>query len=262
MAERKSPSRAFVVVDADNTLWDTNAVYANAQLALLSAVEDHVGVSCTGDRLAYLRIIDQALAQRHPQRLRYPARLLAQALASALDRGDASNAAALVLEGATEASLLDELIAQSIEKDFIDALQSPPSIRDGVHEGLDAFQSEGAVMVILTEGHKARVAANAEALGLAHYFSDLIEAVKTPRSFGELMERAPSSDLAFVIGDQLQSDIRPAKTAGFTTIYFPGGFRPGWEPEVAEIAPDYQIKNFADAPPIVRARTLAHLVTS
>lgn len=259
MAERKSPSRAFVVVDADNTLWDTNAVYANAQLALLSAVEDHVGVSATGDRLAYLRAIDQALAQRHPQRLRYPARLLAQALASALDRGDASNA---VLEGVAEAGLLDELIAQAIEKDFIEALRSPPSIRDGVREGLDAFRSDGAVMVILTEGHKARVQANAEALGLAPYFSDIIEAVKTPRSFGDLMERAPSSDLAFVIGDQLQSDIRPAKAAGFTTIYFPGGFRPGWEPEVAEIGPDHQIRSFAEAPPIVRTRTKASLVNS
>jgi len=260
MAKRSTPP--FVVVDADNTLWDTNAVYANAQLALLSEVEEHVGVSATGDRLAYLRVIDQALAQRHPQRLRYPARLLAQALASALDRGDASNAAALVLEGATEARLLDELIAQSIEKDFIDALRSPPSIRDGVREGLDAFQSDGAVMVILTEGQKARVEANAQALGLAHYFSEIIEAVKTPRSFGDLMERAPSSDLAFVIGDQLQSDIRPAKAAGFTTIYFPGGFKPGWEPEVTEIAPDYQIKSFDEAPPIVRARMKAPLIAS
>ena len=68
MAERRAPSRAFVVVDADNTLWDTNAVYANAQLALLSAVEEHVGVNAAGDRLTYLRNIDQALAQRHPQR--------------------------------------------------------------------------------------------------------------------------------------------------------------------------------------------------
>lgn len=258
----KRPTPPFVVVDADNTLWDTNAVYANAQLALLSAVEEHVGVSATGDRLAYLRVIDQALAQRHPERLRYPARLLAQAIASALDRGDASNAAVLVLEGATEAKLLDELIAQSIEIDFIDALRSAPSIREGVREGLDAFQADGAVMVILTEGQKARVEANAKELGLAHYFSDLIEAVKTPRSFGDLMERAPSPDLAFVIGDQLQSDIRPAQAAGFTTIYFPGGFKPEWEPAVAEIAPDYHIKNFADAPPIVRAQTKARQLTS
>ena len=92
-----------VFVDADNTLWDTNGVYGQAQLALLAAVETRVDQRAPAkDRLAWLRGIDQALAERHHAGLRYPPRLLAKATALALSGHDAVTAARLAWSGGRE----------------------------------------------------------------------------------------------------------------------------------------------------------------
>lgn len=78
-------AQCVVFIDADNTLWDTNRVYADAQLSLLTDVERASGRRAKVDnRLGWLREIDQALAERHHAGLRYPPRLLAKAVALAL----------------------------------------------------------------------------------------------------------------------------------------------------------------------------------
>ena len=76
---------AIVFLDADNTLWDTDGVFAQAQLKLLKGIENALGRSAPGeDRLDFVRQIDQAIAGRHHLGLRFPARLLVQAVAQAL----------------------------------------------------------------------------------------------------------------------------------------------------------------------------------
>jgi len=76
MSDTNSPVTA-VFIDADNTLWDTDGVFADAQLALLKELEDHLGVQFPEpDRLAFVRAIDQGLAERHHEGLRYPPRFL------------------------------------------------------------------------------------------------------------------------------------------------------------------------------------------
>lgn len=55
MASARSVVSCVVFIDADNTLWDTNGVYAEAQLALLAAVESTVGQRVLArDRLGWL----------------------------------------------------------------------------------------------------------------------------------------------------------------------------------------------------------------
>ena len=59
MSQADGGPPATVFVDADNTLWDTDQVFADAQLGLLSAVETATGVACqVSDRLGYVRAID------------------------------------------------------------------------------------------------------------------------------------------------------------------------------------------------------------
>ena len=59
MSDTDSPV-TVVFIDADNTLWDTDGVYADAQLALLNELEDRLGVQFPElDRLAFVRSIDQ-----------------------------------------------------------------------------------------------------------------------------------------------------------------------------------------------------------
>lgn len=70
-------SAPVVFVDADNTLWDADGVYAHAQLRLLKGVEDACDrVAAGANKLDFVREIDQAIAARHHRGLRYPCRLL------------------------------------------------------------------------------------------------------------------------------------------------------------------------------------------
>ena len=52
---------AVIVFDADNTLWDTNAVFRTAQLELLRVFEKHGLVTSAEEELSTLRQIDQQL---------------------------------------------------------------------------------------------------------------------------------------------------------------------------------------------------------
>ena len=62
-----------------------------------------------------------------------------------------------------------------------------------------------------------------------------------------------------MIGDQLDRDIAPAKAAGLTTIFFPGGFRPKWQPAEGDVRPDYTVQDFNQAAAFV-LDTSAHII--
>lgn len=99
MRDTNSPV-TVVFIDADNTLWDTDGVYADAQLALLNELEDRLDVQLLEpDRLAFVRAIDQGLATRHHEGLRYPPRFLIKALALALTGSDKTSAIRLAWSG-------------------------------------------------------------------------------------------------------------------------------------------------------------------
>src|SRR3546814_4127981 len=82
---------------------------------------------------------------------------------------------------------------------------------------------------VITEGERDRVRRTARAHQLEGLFDRIIEAPKIPRIYQRALRLVGDASTAFMVGDQLQRDIRPAKEAGLRTIYFPGGFRPHWE---------------------------------
>ncbi|RWX62123.1 HAD family hydrolase [Mesorhizobium sp. M4B.F.Ca.ET.089.01.1.1] len=238
--------------DADNTLWDTDRVFACAQLSLLEAVEAAVSRQAhVQDRLGFVRVLDQMLAERHHAGLRYPPRLLARTIGLVLSGIQPDRAVRLAWAGARDQEQLLESQAESIETSFISAIGSLPALRPGVAEGLSILHAGGCLVIIVTEGHREKIAQTASAHDLNKYIDRIIEAPKHPRLFEriQLLKGLPSR--GYMVGDQLERDIRPAKEAGLTTIYFPGGFKPRWEtdPELAQ--PDYQISSFAEIPTIV-----------
>ena len=82
-------SDLVLLADADNTLWDTDSVFAEAQLVLLDETERVTRTRCaTDDRLAFVRAYDQALASRHHLHLKYPPQMLVAALACAPPVGE------------------------------------------------------------------------------------------------------------------------------------------------------------------------------
>lgn len=241
-----------VFVDADNTLWDTDKVYAEAQLGLLSGVEKALGiVTLAADRLGFVRMIDQAIAEHHHAGLRYPPRLLAKALAHTLKGSPPQSAARRAARDSTLGRILSEVDAVRIETIFSSALRTLPPLRPGVREGLVALRKMGSAIFIITEGERDRILHTAQAHNLDDLFDRIIEAPKRPQLYERALRLVHGSSSVFMIGDQLNRDIGPASEAGLRTIYFPGGFRPQWEPDEKAVRPDFRIDSFDRVPEIV-----------
>jgi putative hydrolase of the HAD superfamily len=231
-------------LDADNTLWGTDAIFAEAQYRLLERVEAASGmVAQVPDRLAFVRAVDQALAERHHLGLKYPPALLAQALADAIEGTPPDQAAAKAwrdpLHGPLDRSVADEASVR-----FLYDVRKPPSLLPGVMEGLLLLQDAGAVIFILTEGHKHRVEEIASALGIQRFVERVIAAPKRTELFRRVLRRAGDPREAFMVGDQISRDLAPAKAAGLMTVYIPGAFVPRWEENLPRDVVDIEAPRF------------------
>ena len=239
--------RRLLVTDADNTLWETDGVYAAAQLDLLSKVERTYGISIkTDDRLKFVREFDQALAFQHPRGLRYPTALLVQTIISTVRTGD------------TERSVFDAVRhegtdpeAEDIANAFIQRVSCEvPSLRTGVATAIPRLAECDIEIVVLTEGDLARCTRLLEQHGLTRYVSATISEDKTVESYIALRSRLGRADQPLMVGDQIDRDIELSKIAGYTAVYFPGGFNPAWARE-RQVTPDYVITSFEHMMPII-----------
>jgi putative hydrolase of the HAD superfamily len=244
----------IIFVDADNTLWDTNQVYADAQLALLASVEAAVNSKAPeGDKLAYVRTFDQALMERHDDHSRYPPRLLVVSLALALTGTAWLDAVGSVLSTRVEENPLIETEVETIADQFFNALKARPLLRPGVSSGLAQLVASERRMVVLTEGSRTTVLENVDHYGFGKFFEDIIfTPSKDAAYFREKLQSFGTSGVGFMVGDQLGRDIIPARNAGLITIYFPGGFRPKWEPAADSVIPNFIIGDFSEVPRIVK----------
>ncbi len=244
-------SAPVVFVDADNTLWDADGVYAHAQLRLLKGVEDACDrVAAGANKLDFVREIDQAIAARHHRGLRYPCRLLIQAVARALVGESPESAAKAVWKGAN-GDILSEDATVAIETQFANDLRDRPILLKGVEAGLKRLHASGALILVLTEGNRDRVRRTASEYGLMPSIDRVIESPKIPRLYNRVLQLTGRPKESFMIGDQLQRDIAPAKAAELTTIYVPGRFKPRWEPHEHVVGPSYSVQSFDQAVEII-----------
>src|SRR6185437_6028820 len=168
---RQPAQRAIVFIDADNTLWDTNEIFANAQLHLLTNVEGTTGQKCrSADRLSFVREIDQALASLHHSGLRYPPKLLATGVALALT-GESPEHAAQRAWRVVDLKLPVKFNAETIEHQFMHDLSAKPTLRAGVQLGLHMLHEKKCVTIVLTEGNRDRVEASSTLRSAQRYHS-------------------------------------------------------------------------------------------
>ncbi|MEJ8824292.1 HAD family hydrolase [Variovorax humicola] len=238
---------AVMLVDADNTLWDTDGVFANAQLALLTEIEALSGIKCPEqDRLAYVRRHDQALAAVHHQHLKYPIQMLGSSLLSGLNGQTAEDAATALVNGrATRVSFKTAIVDRAISH-YADALGKIPELLPSVIEGLQAAWKRNISIIVLTEGRIEKQRSTIEAHHLGGYFSGVWEVKKDREQFERLCRRFDGA-LVVVIGDQPDRDIVPAKQAGCMAVLVPSRFRPSWRTEADEQAADFVAENFSIA---------------
>jgi putative hydrolase of the HAD superfamily len=255
--EKHSSPLAVVFTDADNTLWDTNDVFATAQLNMLERVETVVGRKYEGgDRLSFLRAVDQELARVHPGGLRYPPSLLAKGLAFAL-AGEIASRAARKAWRSDEAAQISFDAKPIGERFFVD-LKVTPQLRSGVLTGMKKLHDAGCVISVLSEGHREKITSLLEQYGLNKLVDKVLEAPKNSALYERAKRLQSASGQAFMIGDQLDRDIASAKEAGLITVYFPGGFKPGWLPAEDQAKPDVVVSSYDEAASWILERIARH----
>jgi putative hydrolase of the HAD superfamily len=218
--------KAHLFTDADNTLWDTDKIFASAQLDMLRQIERLTGRAAPRDEdrgLAFLRDVDQKIATAHPDHLRYPPSLLAQGLAMVLEGRDVEEAVAQV----TGPEVRWTCDFEPVQSRFLEAIRRLPPLRKGVREGLLAAFEASIPVTIVTEERAERCRRFVASHRLGSLISDVVSVRKTAAAYCDLRRNA-GTNRCFMVGDQIDRDILAAEAAGFSTFYFPGGFTPHW----------------------------------
>jgi len=235
-------SSRLLVTDADNTLWETDAVYAAAQLNLLHRVEAAYQFDFDSrDRLGFVRGFDQAIARRHQKGLRYPVGLLVRAIASFGAQQNLPRAVAEAL--ATEhLNSTDEGIADS----FVSFVANEvPELRSGVVEAVPTVARNDVKIVVFTEADSSRCKRLLTIHGLIKYVYAIVSERKSVEAYRELSRRFEYGQIPVMVGDQLDRDIELSQLAGYRTVHFPGSFNPEWVQSL-EVSPDFVIASFND----------------
>lgn len=224
----------IVLTDADNTLWDTDAIFFTAQANMYRNAIHFLGGAVAveadgGGVVQYVREIDQEIAARHHAHFRYPPHLLVYALASCLSGDEPRQAVASVLAG-NKSSIMTAANVESIVRSYLADLQKIPELLPTVLEGLSLLHFNQVKTFLLTEGSLGRQKEVVEYHKLGDYFAGLFEVRKSVEQFSRIGRRFSGAKV-FMIGDQLDRDIRPAATAGISTVYVKGKFVPVWNAE-------------------------------
>jgi putative hydrolase of the HAD superfamily len=239
MASRKSTA-TWIYTDADNTLWDTNSVYSEAQLGLLKRAEQIVGKRAPSPTpLAYLRQYDQGIAKQHHSHLRYPPALLIRALVKGLQGEPWETAVEHVL---THGSVPTDDERSAVETFQADLARLPPLL-PSVADGLRLADDAGVPVYVVTEGSANVAQSRLAELGVEKYTNGIHSATKTRELYLRLAEKA-APRRAVMIGDQPDRDIRLAHDAGLTTILVAGHFKPEWLDKSDSDVADAEVRDF------------------
>lgn len=230
-----------ILADADNTLWDTDSVFADAQLGMLANVDQQFPGTARPDPLAHVRAYDQALAQIDRRHLRYPPVLLARALALGNLGHDPATAARMAIARRPSQDLASA--EEGIVARYFEALARTPALLPGVTDGLELARRANLNVWILTEGSAERQRTRSQALGITHLVRGVSEATKSQDQFDRQRRRFAPSPLV-VIGDQPDRDILPAQAAGCIGVLVPSRFRPTWISSSAWSAADHVAERF------------------
>ena len=117
--------------------------------------------------------------------------------------------------------LLTETDIKRIEDQSLNALKNRPQLRPGVTSGLTQLAASQQRVVVLTEGNYKTVLRNIEDHGLTNFFEDIsFTESKDARFFEQILQSSGAPRVAFMVGDQLDRDISPAKEAGLDNNLF------------------------------------------
>jgi len=206
--------RLTLLVNADNTLWESNVFFEHTLERFFSLVEPF------GYARAYARHILNETERQNIQQHGYGVRSFARSLEQSYIK---------LAGGLAQRSALDEVASMVTELEH-----TPPRILDGVPETL-AYLSSRHRMILFTKGEQAEEAAKVERSGLQGFF-DSIEIVpdKSISVYRDLIDKHHVvKSLGWLIGSSAEQEINPALQAGLNAAFVP--HPPTWNRDTSEV---------------------------
>lgn len=260
---------AVLVFDADNTLWDTDAVFRRAQLDLVRLFVEAGYLSDEESQLEILRTVDRELIKQSGC-FEYDFGLLSEAMAQHCSGASTiEEAVHRALQRRSE-NLQPELLALIEEgsRTFEEGLRRIPPLYPDAASVLSSLRASHStnvhiVTLLFSEGHPARL----ERILRAHeirersIFDEIIIGAKSVESFkaakliGQkyLPRRQVDTETLFIMtGDSLLRDIKFGNQTGFITIYKPASFLGRETPREKDEQPHKVIRSLSELPSILR----------
>lgn len=274
MSSGRSAVPSAIVVDADNTLWDTNQVFEAARRRMLSVlVDDGRSDGPSEGEEAGSDVLRELAGRLSLLKGTNDLNLLARATALYL-LGEGPNSTTERIEWAARRAQAgavpdrdgaDEALIQAGADAFRAALRTVPPLLSGAEALLrsvadwKAARPASRQSVLFSEGDPDRleIAFDAYGIGSGRHFDDIVLREKTRAAFADVCGSiddalahdpvsTPGPDVV-VIGDSLKRDIRPANAVGCTTVYCPGAFKGHETPESPADTPDHTVSTLGNA---------------
>lgn len=240
-----------IVFDADNTLWDTNALYMAAAKQAQDVVE-RSGLSVV-DFKRLQRGIDRDITPTFQLgKDQFPTSLVAAYDSLMFSSGRAHEW--LVSSSANNFPGMDLRNRLQLWNAGMDVFTEPAPLFDGVNEML-AEMAALAPLALITKGNAEVQRARIEHSGLGQYFSYVGVVERSEKICADFQSALDAlggtAEASWSIGDSVPSDIVPAEQMGFRTVLFSN---PTWLLEHSDEVPDstVTVTNITDATDVVR----------
>jgi putative hydrolase of the HAD superfamily len=197
---------SVIVFDADNTLWDTNALYVDAG-RWAQAVLNDLGADVASWK-PLQRVLDRDLSGHFQLgKEQFPASMvLAYELVNRRNGTEQSSA-----------------VRDALWEIGMSVFERPAPTFDGVPEML-AELATLAPLALITKGHEEVQRARIEHSGLAQYFSYVGVVERADKQWADFQAALDAlggkAEASWSVGDSVASDIVPAEQLGFRTVLF------------------------------------------
>lgn len=263
-------SKYLLIFDADNTIWDTNAVFESAQLALLNVLSNANLLKDPQLHLKTLRTVDKELFTRLGK-FEYNFKLLATTLTYYylynLPLNDAIDCSVSQESSQIYESNQAKIIIENAYNALIESLEEIPELYPDTNlmfSSLDKLKSSNCLTtILLTEGNSSRISQILEVRDSVRNFFDEILIVNRKSKIE--FERAKRIGLNLLsnkktkyeyqvlmsIGDSLKRDIKFGNQVGLTTVYKPSYFMGMEKPSEKDETPSFEISSLKELPPLL-----------
>jgi len=248
--------KKIILLDGDNTLWDTNEIFTKAQLKLLEGLENRNLDIDPEIEFKTLRNFDDVLIKKF-KTPEYDFRVLALALYlfyNHWNKDDAIDEAIRVLKN--DKKIRGKRIADKCYEAFKKEMKEHPPLFEGAKDALSILKKWNGALILLSEGNAGRIERIVNHHKIGKYFDLIFSGEKSLKKFNEavkegrkiLRRKDPKTSKfdVIVIGDLLDKDILFGNRIGAITIHKPGGYKPHQKPTNKMEVPKYTAKDFSE----------------